>query len=141
MDSHQLLLALHLLAISFGVGIGFSSLVNMRVSRGQTGEAARGLALHRMAMRPYSDVFVAAIVVTGLLLLWMRGGTTGLPVWFHVKMAAVVVLVLGYVGVRLTVRQLMKTGDMSLVKRLSLLSHSNMTAAVVAIVCAVLAFS
>ena len=137
----QLLLALHLLAVALGIGSGFSNLINLRVSKGQTGDVAKGLGLMRMALRPYGDFFAATIVVTGVLLLWTIGGTTGLNGWFSVKMAAVIVFVLSYIGVRLTGIQMMKSGNMALMTRVGLLAHVAVAGAVIALVCAVLTFA
>ena len=141
MSYHQALLALHILAIAFSLGIGFTNLINMRVSKGQTGDVAKGLGLHRMAVRPYGDIFVGLFLVTGILLVVNMGGTAGLNSWFHVKMAAVVILVLCYIGIRYTVSQMMKSGNMALMARVKTFAHIAITASVVAVICAVLTFA
>ena len=141
MSGHQAILALHLLSIAFGLGLGLSSLINLRASRGQTGDIAKGLGLQRIAIRPYSDFFVVSILLTGGLLLWSIGGPGNLSGWFQVKMAAVAVFVLCYIGVRLTVIQMMKSGNMALMSRVGLLAHVAVAGAAVALVCAVLTFA
>jgi hypothetical protein len=47
---HQLLLSIHLLAVAYGLGIGMSNFLNIRIARGETGDIAKGLALHRISM-------------------------------------------------------------------------------------------
>ncbi len=141
MSLTQFLLIIHLLAISVGLGIGVTNLINMRVARTQTGDIAKGLMMHRMAMLPYGDAVFVTILVTGGLLLWAIGGPTGLPQAFNIKMIFVVIWVLAYVAMRLTVRQLKATGNMALVKRLGMLAQILLTAVVAAIICAVLTFA
>ena len=141
MSLTQFLLIIHLLAISIGLGIGFTNLVNMRVARGQSGDIAKGLMMHRMSMLPYGDAVFVTILVTGALLLYSIGGPTGLPAAFNIKMLFVLIWVVAYVLMRLTVRQLKATGNMALAKRLGLLAHVLVTAVVAALICAVLTFA
>ncbi len=141
MSPTQFLLIIHLLAISVGIGIGVTNLINMRVARTQTGDIAKGLMMHRMAMLPYGDAVFVTILVTGGLLLWAIGGPAGLPQTFNIKMLFVVIWVVAYVVMRLTVRQLKATGNMALVKRLGMLAQILLTAVVAAVICAVLTFA
>ncbi len=141
MSLTQFLLVIHLLAISVGIGIGVTNLINMRVARTQTGDIAKGLMMHRMAMLPYGDAVFVTILVTGGLLLWAIGGPAGLPQTFNIKMLFVVIWVVAYVVMRLTVRQLKATGNMALVKRLGMLAQILLTAVVAAVICAVLTFA
>ncbi len=138
MSGHQFLVALHLLAIAAGFGMALANLVNMRVSKTQTGDIAKGLALHRMSVNTYLLAALVTILVTGALLLWQLGASPG-P-WFQVKMLAVLVWLVGVAGVQLTIRQMMKTGDMALMARVSLFAHIGVVSVVVALVCAVMAF-
>jgi uncharacterized membrane protein len=137
---HQALLILHFFFIAMGIGISFSNLVNLRVSKGQTGDIAKGLGMQRMAMRQIADGVVAGILITGGLLLWELG-TVGLSGWFHLKMAFVAILVASYVTVRLTAGQMVRTGNMALFDRIRNFATVAWVAAVAALICAVLAFS
>ena len=141
MSGLQALLALHLIFIVVAVGIGVTNLINMRVSSTQTGDIAKGLGMHRMAMLPYADISVAGFVVTGVLMLWTIGGPGGLNGWFQVKMVAVAILLIGYGVMRYTIGQIKRTGNMALAARLKTIAPVNLAAAVVALTCAVLAFS
>ena len=137
---HQVLLILHFFFIAMGIGISFSNLVNLKVSKGQTGDIAKGLGMQRMALRQISDGVVAGILITGGLLLW-EIGPSGLSPWFQVKMSFVLILVASYVIVRLTAGQMIRTGDMALFDRIRKFATIAWVAAVAALVCAVLTFS
>ena len=141
MSLNQFLLSIHLLAVAYALGIGLSNFLNMSVARGQTGDIAKGLAMHRMAMVRYTDIALAVILVTGPLMLWNAGGVFATQPWFHVKMLAVVVLVVAYGTMRYTIGQMMRTGNMALAARIGILSPILSVAAIVAVVCAVLAFA
>lgn len=137
----QFLLMIHLFCVAMGLGIGFSNIVGFRVAKGLGGDKALGIAAHREALIPYGDTFVAGIVVTGLLMLWAIGGDSGLSSWFHVKMAAVLVWLVCYVLMRLRIRKFLATRDMTLIARIRQFAHVVITAAVLALVFAVLTFA
>jgi hypothetical protein len=141
MSLHQFLLIVHLLAIAYGMGIGLSNFLNMRIAKTQTGDIAKGLAMHRIGMMRYTDIAIATILVSGLLMVWAAGGVSATAPWFHVKMAAVLVLVLAYGGMRMTVGQMLRTGNMALASRIAVLSPILSLSAIVAVTCAVLAFA
>ncbi len=141
MTALQALLALHLLCVILAVGIGMTNFINSRLAATQTGDIAKGLAMHRMATLPYGDISVAGFVVTGLLMLWLIGGPTGLSGWFTVKMLAVLVILLGYGTIRYTIGQIKRTGNMALASRIAMIAPINIAAALVAVVCAVLTFA
>jgi hypothetical protein len=132
------LLVIHLLAMALGIGITFSNLVNFRLLKSQPGDVAKGLHLQRAAMHRYTDIAFVAILASGGLLLANFGSVAS--VWFHIKMAAVLVYILGYVAARYTVMQIKSTGNGALVARVKLFAHIALTGAVAAVVCAVMAF-
>lgn len=139
MTLHQLLLTLHILSFAYAMGIGLGNMINFRVARGQAGDIAKGLALHRASMHRYTDIAIATLLVTGGLMLWQAGGPYGAGQWFHIKMLAVVVLVLTYGAIRMTAGQI-KRGNMAVAKRMAYLMPIVSCAALAAVVCAVLAF-
>jgi uncharacterized membrane protein len=141
MTGLQALLSLHLICVVGAVGIGITNFINMRVAATQTGDIAKGLAMHRMATLPFGDIFIAGFVLTGVLMLWTIGGASGLNGWFQVKMVAVLVLLIGYGVLRYTIGQIKRTGNMALGARLKVIAPINLAAALVALVCAVLTFS
>jgi uncharacterized membrane protein len=140
MSLNQFLLILHILAVAYGMGIGMSNFLNMQIAKTQTGDIAKGLAMHRIGMMRYTDIAIAGILLTGLLMVWAAGGVSAAPPWFHIKMAAVIVLVAAYGGMRMTVGQMMRTGNMALASRIAILSPILSLSAIVAVICAVLAF-
>ena len=93
MTLYQLLLSIHLLAVAYGLGIGMSNFLNMRIAHGQTGDIAKGLAMHRLGMVRYTDIAIATILVSGVLMVLSMGGVYAAAPWFTIKMLAVVVLV------------------------------------------------
>jgi uncharacterized membrane protein len=137
----QLFLIIHLLAIAIGIGIGFSNLVNLATAKSQTGDIAKGLAMGRFANRKYHDAAVIIILISGGLLLANLGGMAGISKWFHVKLAFVLIFVVCHFAARATVKQMLATENMALRGRAKMLSHIAITAAVLALVSAVLAFA
>ena len=127
MSYHQLLLALHLLAISIGIGIGFSNIVNLATAKTQSGDIANGLGLGRLANRKYHDAAVIIILITGGLLLANLGGMAGLNTWFHIKLTLVAIFVICHFAARFTGNKIY--------------SHIAITGAVLALISAVLAFA
>lgn len=141
MSVTQLFLIIHLLSIAFMLGIGFSNIVGFRVAKGLSGDMAKGIASHREALIPYGDIFFVTILISGAILLWGIGGGQGLSPWFHVKMAAVAIWVIGYVLMRLRIITFLKSRDLSLIPRVRMFAHIAIAAASIALICAVLAFA
>ena len=141
MSYHQLILALHLLAIAIGIGIGFSNIVNLATAKSQTGDIAKGLGMGRLANRKYHDAAVIIILVTGGLLLANLGSMAGLSKWFHIKLAFVLIFVVCHFAARTTVKQVIASGNMALMGRARMFSHIAITGAVLALISAVLAFA
>jgi hypothetical protein len=137
----QVFLFIHLFSIAMALGIGFSNLVGFRVARKLGGEKALGIAAHREALIIYGDIFVALIVVSGLTMLWAIGGGQGLPVWFHLKMGAVVIWILTYILMRLRIRKFLASRDLSLLGLIRTYAHVAITAATLAMAFAVLTFA
>lgn len=140
MSYNQILLILHLLAMALGIGITFSNLVNFRLVKSQSGDVAKGLNMQRVATHRYTDIAFVTILATGILMLANLGGNLGVSPWFHIKMAAVLVYVVGYVVARYTVMHIENGGDMALTKRIKMFAHIAITGAVLAVIFAVLAF-
>ena len=141
MTLHQLLLSIHLLAVAYGLGIGMSNFLNMRIAHGQTGDIAKGLAMHRLGMVRYTDIAIATILVSGVLLVLSAGGVFAAAPWFTIKMLAVAVLVVSYGAMRYTLAQMLRTGNMALAARIGQLSPVMSGAAAIAVVLAVMAFA
>jgi hypothetical protein len=141
MSLTQLLLIFHLLAISLGLGIGFSNLVGFRVAKNLGGEKAMGIGAHRESLLPYGDVIFVTILASGLLLLWLKYDMQVPSPWFHAKMAAVVVWVVCFVMMRLRVRKFIASRDTALLPLVRTYAHVMITAVTVALICAVMAFA
>jgi hypothetical protein len=141
MSLTQLLLIFHLLAISLGLGIGFSNLVGFRVAKSLGGEKAMGIGAHRESLLPYGDVIFVTILASGMLLLWLKYDMQVPSPWFHAKMAAVVVWVVCFVMMRLRVRKFIASRDTALLPLVRTYAHVMITAVTVALICAVMAFA
>ena len=136
----QALLIIHLFSIAMVLGVGFSNLVGFRLARKLGGEKAMGIAAHREALIRYVDIFVVLVLASGLTMLWAIGGAQGLPIWFHIKMGAVAIWVVAYILMRLRIRNFLVSRDMSLLRLIGAYAHVAITAAVLALIFAVLTF-
>ena len=141
MTYHQVLLTIHILTIALGIGVGFSNIFSMYIAKTQPKEMAAGMALLRRKIAPFMDANLVVVLLTGGLLLANLGGASGLAPTFHIKMAAVAVWVIGHFGARITAGNMARTGNMALAHRLVNLSRLGWSAAVIALVCAVLTFA
>lgn len=140
MTTHQILLALHLIVIALGVGLSASNFINTRLALGHGTDVAAGLSLQRRTIARFGDVVIALIWITGGLLLWFNG-VQGLPPAFHAKMAFVVALTVFHGLGRATAGRMARQPRADLLPRLSLFIGLGFASAVVALVCAVLAFA
>jgi hypothetical protein len=141
MSVAQLFLIIHLLAISLGIGIGFSNLVGFRVAKSLGGDMAKGIAGQREALIPYGDAVFVTIIGSGLVLLWNMGGGSGLGGWFQVKLAAVVIWAVGYILMRLRIRKFLASRDMGLVPLIRSMAHGVIAAACLSLIFAVMTFN
>ena len=141
MTYHQVLLTIHILTIALGIGVGFSNLFGMAIAKGQTAEAAAGMALLRRKIAPLMDANLLVVLVSGGLLLANLGGAHGLAPTFHVKMAAVAIWVISHFAARITSGQMGRTGNIALAARAQNFTRLGWSAAVIALVCAVLTFA
>ncbi len=141
MSLSQALLIVHLLAIAVGIGMGFSNLVGFRVASKLGGDMAKGIATHRESLIPYGDIVFVLIITSGVLLLWNIGGIQGLGGWFHAKLAFVAVWAVSYVAMRLRIRTFLASRNMALVPMIRSFAHGVVGVAVIALICAVMAFN
>ena len=141
MTTTQLLLIIHLLAISAAYGIVLANIVGFRVAKSVGADMAKGIAAQREALLPYGDVLFVTIIASGVSLLWAIGGAGGLNGWFHAKMAIVVVWVAVYGAMRLRIRKFLASRDATLVPMIRQLAHVQLAAVTIAIICAVMAFA
>ena len=114
MSGHQVLLFLHLFAVALASGVGFINLWGLRISKGQSADILKCIALQQKALRNVGYSLVLIIIVTGIWQVINLGGMTGLRGWFHVKMAFVAIWLLAYVGMRMSVGQMTRSGNMAL---------------------------
>ena len=141
MSGHQLVLIIHFFAIALGIGVGFSNLYGLYIGKSQPPEINKGMAFLRTSLRIPMDVVVLFILLSGGILLYILGGSAGLNGWFQVKMVAVLVFLVGYVFMRYTVGQMMKTGNMALAGRVGNIARVTWVSAVIAMLCAVMTFA
>ena len=134
------MLIMHLAFMGLGIGMSCSNFVNTRLAAGKTGDIAIGLGLQRRTIASIGDSVIAAIWLSGFLLLQMRDWE-GLNAWFYAKMVFVVALTLSHIMARRTGAEMMRTGNGALLSQVSLYIAGVWVSALLALALAVLAFS
>lgn len=137
-----IVLMAHLILIAMGTGMSFSNLVNMRLSRTQTGDVAKGLQLQRRTIARIGDGVIAFIWLTGiaLVLITIAQGGTVASAAFTAKIAFVLLLTACHGMARVTARKLASKPDPALFARLEMLIGGVWVSAMMGIVLAVAAF-
>jgi hypothetical protein len=133
------ILAFHLLAIAMGLGLVFSNLVNASLSLSGPAEVQKGLGLQRRTVGRVGDIVIALIWVSGGLALWWRGHD-GLSSVFAFKLAAVILLTLAHVRVRVLGERMRREGHLAHVGEQRNLMGAGWLLACAAVVLAVAAF-
>lgn len=138
----KLLLILHIMAFAMGTGVSFSNLMNARLAAGLEGEGWKSLGRLRMLLARVGDGLIAAIWITGFLLLWQRGGAliAGQETWFYLKLGAALLLTACHVVARSTAGEMIRTANRALLPRLTQAITGVWLSALAAILLAVLAF-
>lgn len=134
------MLIMHFTFMGLGIGLSCANFVNTRLAAGQTGDIANGLALQRRTIASIGDTVITLIWLSGFLLLQLRGWE-GLNAWFHAKIGFVVLLTLSHFMARRTGAEMMRSGNSSLLPRLSLYIAGVWVSALAALALAVLAFN
>ena len=133
------MLIMHLAFMGLGIGMSCSNFVNTRLAAGKTGDIAIGLGLQRRTIANIGDSVIAAIWLSGFLLLQMQNWE-GLNGWFYAKMVFVVLLTLSHIMARRTGAEMMRSGNGALLSRVSMYIAGVWVSALVALALAVLAF-
>ena len=133
------MLIMHLAFMALGIGMSCSNFVNTRLAAGQTGEIAIGLALQRRTIAGIGDSVIAAIWLSGFLLLQMRGWAE-LNGWFYAKIVFVVLLTVSHIMARRTGTEMIRSGNGALLSRVSMYIASVWVSALIALALAVIAF-
>ena len=134
------MLIMHLAFMGLGIGMSCSNFVNTRLAAGKTGDIAKGLGLQRRTIALIGDSIIAAIWLSGIILLQLRG-TDGMNNWFYAKIAFVVLLTVSHIMARRTGAAMMRTGNGALLSRVSLYIAGVWVSALAALALAVLAFN
>ena len=134
------LLMLHFLGLAMGFAAGFGNLVMKGlITKAQPSEAMI-LARFPPAISRVSDVGLALLWATGVILIFSKYGGLGvMPGVFWIKIVAVVALT-GLVGFMHSLMAKAKAGDRGAMARLPKIGPFAMLSALLAIVFAVLAF-
>ncbi len=137
---NAILLWLHLGALALGGAATFGiPVVGARLA---TAEAAGRPALVSviMALTRLSNIALAALFVTGLILVWSKyGGPGHMPVWFWVKMVVLVGLIGAIHMGRATARKAM-AGDAAAAARQPSLAKAGIALFLLVVLTAALAF-
>jgi hypothetical protein len=131
------MLIMHLAFTALGIGMSCSNFVNTRLAVGQTGDIAKGLGLQRRTIASIGDSIIAAIWLSGFLLLQLRG-LEGLNTWFYAKIAFVILFTLSHIMARRTGAEMMRTSNGTLLPRMSLYIAGVWVSALAALALAVL---
>ncbi len=133
------MLIMHLAFMGLGIGMSCSNFVNTRLAAGKSGDIAIGLGLQRRTIASIGDSVIAAIWLSGFILLQMRDWE-GLNGWFYAKMAFVVLLTVSHIMARRTGAEMMRSGNGALLPRVSMYIVDVWVSALTALALAVLAF-
>jgi uncharacterized membrane protein len=133
-------LAWHLCVIAVGVGLTLSNFWNTHLSTSHGEEFQKGLALQRRSIGRIGDGVISLIWITGGLALWLRG-LEGLGEAFWVKIGFVLVLTLVHIKARKLGEQMRREGHRNFVQLQGQFMLGGFLSALIAIVCAVLAFA
>lgn len=117
----NILLITHLGALTVGATSAIGAPIVMSRMAGATPEGRQMLGGIAARFGLNARIAVGVLVVSGVLMLWLRyGGVDGLGPWFWVKMALVAVIILAMI-VGQVARGRVNPGIMGWVTRLSLL--------------------
>jgi hypothetical protein len=133
------MLIMHLAFMGLGIGMSCSNFVNTRLAAGKSGDIAKGLTLQRRTIASICDSIIAAIWLSGFLLLQLRGWEN-LNFWFYAKIGFVILLTLSHIMARCTGAKMMRSGNGAALSRLSLYIAGVWISAFAALALAVLAF-
>jgi hypothetical protein len=134
------MLFLHLFGLMLGAAGGIASRLVMRRAAGLPEEQAAPLRALGPALANLSAVGVGLLWLTGLALVWLRGGSAGLPMAFWIKMAFVAALTLA-IGLIHHAYADIRRGDKAAAARLPVLGVIAGLSSVLAVLFAVIAFS
>lgn len=135
----DLILALHFLGLFMGGAPGLGMLVIGAVIAGAPVEhrSSIGRAVVPLRMIGYSGI--ALLVVTGVILAVANGVFANGPVWFWIKLLAVVVLIFGiYIGGKAGARAM--AGDQAAAGQARTIGKLNVLVIVIIVLSATLAF-
>lgn len=136
----DIILALHIIGLMMGAGGGFGSMIVMRSAASRPPEQAVALRSLGPPLARFAMVGLVLLWATGLALVWLRyGGFGGLPVWFWVKIAFVLLLTLSALTTEFTYAQI-KGGDAAAAARLPVLGPISGLSSILAVVFAAFAF-
>jgi hypothetical protein len=139
-ELNQILLILHLLGMSMGLAVSFSSMVMQGLIAKASASEGSVLARFMPLMTRVGDVGLALLWTTGLAMVFTKwNGFAALPWQFHVKLTAVVILTLlvGYIHMLMPKA---RTGDTAAAARIPIVGRVAFLAALTAVIFAVLTF-
>ncbi|HUL71686.1 MAG TPA: hypothetical protein VLT86_01210 [Vicinamibacterales bacterium] len=137
---NAILLILHFVGLAMGLAVPFSNMVLQGVAAKAAPPEQAVLARFPPAMSRVGDIGLSLLLVTGLTMVFTKyGGFAIMPWQFHVKMAAVVLLValVGYIHVLMGKA---RKGDAAAAARIPVIGRLTFLLALAAVIFAVLAF-
>jgi uncharacterized membrane protein len=138
---NNLLLWVHLIGLGFGGAAAFGMPVVGRQLTGATPQARPVLFAVVHGLSRLGQVGLGLLIVTGLLMIWLKfGGTSGFSWWFSLKMGLVVLLIVGVVlAVRLARR--IESGDAAAAALIPRVGAANAVLLLAIVLCAAFAFN
>jgi hypothetical protein len=140
MMMNTVLVTAHLLLIAMGIGLSLSNFINTRLALKNGAEFAKGLGLQRRTIARMADGVIVLIWLSGLVLLAQRGSMAGLGGAFHLKLLAVVALTVFHGLARYLGGQMQRAANFNLLPRQSQMILGVFLSAILALICAELAF-
>jgi uncharacterized membrane protein len=132
---------IHLTALAFGGAAAFGIPVVGSRLPGATAEARPLLFSLADSLSMLGRGAIAALIVTGPLMVWLKyGGTAGFTWWFWAKMVLVVLLLIAIIYAGINAKRA-ESGDIAAARRAPMLGMTAAGIFVLVILCAVFAFN
>lgn len=137
---NKLLLIVHLLGVALGLAVPFANMIIARLIAAAPDAERPVLGRAAFAMGRLGGIALPLLWITGLTLVFTKyAGFAALPVTFHAKLGAVVLLTLSVGVIHMHKRKAMQ-GDGAALSRIRALGMFNLICAIAAVALAVFTF-
>lgn len=137
----KVLLTFHMIGLVMGFVAPFSNMIIGATAKGAAPDQRQALMLLPPRIARISHAGLGLLIITGIWMVFQKfGGFAALPWTFHVKLTAVVVLVVAVGMIDMNMRKAFKQGDAAAMSRIEGLGKLAFLAALTALVFAVVTF-